>query len=144
MVEIVSKCRAALNGYQKGRCFYCGVGISIDTGDPDVADVDHFVPFSLQAYFGELDLDGLWNLVLACVRCNRRKRHSLAPKQFLTRVDARNEWLLASHRPLRPTLICITGSSPTARRRFLQAVYQEAEEHTRRIWEPQNVGPDFI
>lgn len=40
----ISSCRDSLNGYQKGRCFYCYAPISLETGDENLADVDHFIP----------------------------------------------------------------------------------------------------
>ena len=36
-------CRDALNGYQKGRCFYCFRDIALQ-GDDFNADIDHFFP----------------------------------------------------------------------------------------------------
>lgn len=29
----ITSCRDSLNGYQKGRCFYCFAPISVETGD---------------------------------------------------------------------------------------------------------------
>jgi hypothetical protein len=40
---VITSCRWALNGYQKGRCFYCARIISISPGDIDLAEVDHFL-----------------------------------------------------------------------------------------------------
>lgn len=39
----VTSARAALNGYQKGHCFYCFAPITTDGGE-EGADVDHFFP----------------------------------------------------------------------------------------------------
>lgn len=39
---VVTSSRSALNGYQKGRCFYCFDRISVLNGDAQLADVDHF------------------------------------------------------------------------------------------------------
>src|SRR4051812_43477162 len=64
--------RPALNGYQKGRCFYCNAGISLPA-----ADVDHFLPWILKDRGAMPDADGVWNLVLACKRCNRGRREVL-------------------------------------------------------------------
>ena len=44
---VVTSARSALNGYQKGHCFYCFAPISTDGGN-DGADVDHFFPCSLE------------------------------------------------------------------------------------------------
>jgi HNH endonuclease len=58
-------CRDALNGYQKGKCFYCFCDIRVHA-----ADVDHFLPHTLKQLDSGLHLDGVWNLVLACCECN--------------------------------------------------------------------------
>src|SRR4051812_11001999 len=67
----VTVCRDALNGYQKGKCFYCFADIAIESGSAELADVDHFMPRVLQLHLQKLFLDGVWNLVLACRSCNR-------------------------------------------------------------------------
>ena len=43
----ITRCRDALNGYQKGKCFYCFDNISLDSKSSDIADVDHFFPHTL-------------------------------------------------------------------------------------------------
>lgn len=65
----ITSSRDALNGYQKGKCFYCFRDISIQSGDLNLADVDHFIPHTLGTEF-EDNLNGVWNLVLACQSCN--------------------------------------------------------------------------
>jgi len=67
----VTSAKYALNGYQKGKCFYCFDDISIESGTDNLCDVDHFFPHVLQRYFPNVNLDGVWNLVLACQDCNR-------------------------------------------------------------------------
>jgi hypothetical protein len=96
-------CRDALNGYQKGKCFYCFGDIKITT-----ADVDHFLPHTLKQLNLRLHLDGVWNLVLACRDCNRGidgKSSRVPEKRLLERLDVRNEFLIGSHHPLRETLL---------------------------------------
>jgi len=46
----ITSCRDALNGYQKGKCFYCFTNISIEEDSSDLADVDHFFPHVLNIY----------------------------------------------------------------------------------------------
>jgi len=41
----VTSCRDALNGYQKGKCFYSFADISIEPRSENLADVDHFFSF---------------------------------------------------------------------------------------------------
>lgn len=67
----VTSARPALNGYQKGRCFYCFREISILYGSENLADVDHFFPHMLKQCDSRKPIDGVANLVLACQECNR-------------------------------------------------------------------------
>jgi hypothetical protein len=67
----VTSARSALNGYQKGRCFYCFDGIRITESDAGLADVDHFFPHVLGPELPAVPINGVWNLVLACADCNR-------------------------------------------------------------------------
>ena len=67
----ITEARLALNGYQKGHCFYCYQTILVVPNSPAPADVDHVFPYSLMSWGLPIDLDQVWNLVLACSRCNR-------------------------------------------------------------------------
>jgi CRISPR/Cas system Type II protein with McrA/HNH and RuvC-like nuclease domain len=40
----VTSARDALNGYQKGKCFYCFDDISVESFSEDLGDIDHFFP----------------------------------------------------------------------------------------------------
>jgi len=125
----VTSCRDALNGYQKGACFYCFRRIAIVEGDPDLADVDHFFPHVLKAFDVAEPIDGVWNLVLACYDCNRGvggKFDAIPQLRLLERLNTRNEFLISSHHPLRETLIQQTGSTEKARGMFLQKAYRDA------------------
>ena len=62
----VTAASPSLNGYQKGRCFYCFRDISLDNNHPDFADVDHFFPHDLRKCAAEKPINGVANLVLAC------------------------------------------------------------------------------
>jgi len=99
----VTGSRGALNGYQKGKCFYCFRDICIDSNHAS-PDVDHFFPHVLKHYdFGPL-IDGVWNLVLACRECNRGaggKSARVPSLRLLERLWRRNEYLISSHHPLR-------------------------------------------
>lgn len=94
----VTSVRSALNGYQKGKCFYCFN--DIDLHEHQNLDVDHFIPFSLQMCFlDELNLNGVWNLVLACQSCNRGaggKFNKVPHIKYLERLYKRNEFLINS------------------------------------------------
>jgi 5-methylcytosine-specific restriction endonuclease McrA len=114
---LVTSCRDALNGYQQGKCFYCSAQISVIEKDT-LADVDHFFPHTLRrTELGEA-VNGVWNLVLACSSCTRGaggKFDRVPGEGLLARLHARNEFLIASHHPLRETLILQTGATELAR-----------------------------
>lgn len=58
----VTSCRKALNGYQKGKCFYCFDDICIGEEALNLADVDHFFPHSLSTHGIAHPINGVWNL----------------------------------------------------------------------------------
>jgi 5-methylcytosine-specific restriction endonuclease McrA len=122
----LTSARDALNGYQKGRCFYCYRPISIVAGSVDLADVDHFIPHTLQAHRVTHGLDQVWNLVLACSTCNRGpkgKFDAIPGMEYLDRLFKRNEYLITSHHPLRETLMNQTGVTTEQRHAFFQSTY---------------------
>jgi hypothetical protein len=125
----LTSARDALNGYQKGRCFYCYRPIGITSGAVDLADVDHFIPHVLQR-LGFVDgLDQVWNLVLACSECNRGvkgKFDAVPSMTYLDRLFTRNEYLISSHHPLRETPMNQTGVTTEQRHAYFQSVYDVA------------------
>lgn len=140
----ITSCRAALNGYQKGKCFYCSRPISVLPGDVELADVDHFFPHALtRLHESFLALvDGVWNLVLACTECNRGQEGKSArvpTLNLLERLHARNEYLISSHHPLRETIIVQTGASESVRRGFLQTRYTMARALIIHTWQPRDL-----
>jgi hypothetical protein len=140
--KAVTGSRDALNGYQKGRCFYCRRAI-----EATKADVDHFLPRTLLPHGVAPNIDGIWNLVLACEDCNRGPKGKFArvPElRFLDRLHARNEFLITSHHPLRETLIRQTGTSEQARVGFLQAAWTQARNLLLHTWHPEaEEAPDL-
>lgn len=141
--QSVSSARDALNGYQKGHCFYCFGAIDL-TGD-NPPDVDHFFPHVLK--FGPLgdQVDGVWNLTLACRSCNRGtggKFARIPSLGLLGRLHQRNEYLIMSHHPLRETLIGQTGKTVEARTSFLSHAHDEACRTLVHTWQPEPQGPD--
>jgi 5-methylcytosine-specific restriction endonuclease McrA len=134
----VTGCREALSGYQKGACFYCGSAISLDQRGAAGVHVDHFMPHALGTRgTGRFNLNGVWNLVLACPRCNLDKSARVPALPFLERLHARNEYLIASHHPLRETLMLQTGLSEADRRRYLQHAHAQATIHLVHQWQPE-------
>ncbi len=135
----VTSSRDVLNGYQKGRCFYCSSRISVEAEDNEACDVDHFFPHILAGLQppGNVSLDGVWNLVLSCRECNRGKDGKFARVpdiNYLERLDQRNNYLIQSHHPLRETLLTQTGRSEDDRRSFLQRMDTFAIQHLVMRW----------
>lgn len=134
----VTSSRSALNGYQKGHCFYCHRELHL-TGEHKNVDVDHFFPHRLkQANLG-CNLDGVWNLVLACPSCNRGpngKFDRIPSLDLLERLYHRNEYLIGSHHPLRETLMQQTGSDPAMRADFFNRIYRKVQLSPQTAWRP--------
>jgi hypothetical protein len=127
----VTSSRDALDGYQKGKCFYCFREISIEPTSPRLADVDHFLPHILFVG-GDVgaNLNGVWNLVLACRECNRGEKGKsarLPKRKYLERLHRRNNYLIESHHPLRDTLMSQRGATEAKRQAFLQQRYSAAK-----------------
>ena len=142
----VTSCRDALNGYQKGKCFYCFADISIESGSDDLGDVDHFFPRKLIYYNIAHPIDGVWNLVLACPSCNRGtggKFDLLPEERFLKRLHTRNDFFITSHHPLRETLIQQTGTTTKKRIKFLNDNYRAASTGAliNSSWQPEYEHP---
>lgn len=134
----ITSCRKSLNGYQKGKCFYCFSDISIIEGASNLGDVDHFFPHTL-TYNDFQNINGVWNLVLACKNCNRGQLGKFAwiPKfRFLERLHKRNEYLIGSHHPLRETLMAQTGKNEQIRGAFLNKYYNDAKGVLIHDWGP--------
>lgn len=130
----ISGVRQSLNGYQRGRCFYCAAPLlALDS------DVDHFIPHRLKPHMPGINLDGVWNLVLACCRCNRGvagKSDRVPALKYLERLHTRSEWLIESHHPLRETLLLQTGTNSRSRRTYLQQRWNEARSLLIHTWAP--------
>lgn len=143
----VTPARNALNGYQKGHCFYCFKDISVIyvPNTETSSDVDHFSPHTLKRCDQTKPLDGVANLVLACTDCNRGtngKFEKLPSVNLLDRLFTRNEYLITSHHPLRETLIAQTGATTERRQAFLQDTYNCASAYFgfSSRWEPKPQG----
>jgi hypothetical protein len=141
--KAVTSSRSALNGYQKGKCFYCGADI-MQLDDSSDTDVDHFFPHMLkQAGFGR-SVDGIWNLVLSCHVCNRGPDGKFArvpTVRLLERLFTRNEYLISSHHPLRETLMQQTGVQLSNRKAFLSNFHVRSVAALLHTWEPPQRKP---
>ncbi|UUV26032.1 MULTISPECIES: HNH endonuclease domain-containing protein [Lysinibacillus] len=138
----LTSARKPLNGYQKGKCFYCYKPISIESNQLNTCDIDHFVPLSTQFNSThDLDLNCVWNLVLSCQDCNRGEANGkfarLPEDPLLQRLYKRNEYLIESNHPLKETIIMRTGKNPQQRADFLKLMYRLAETISRAKWKPK-------
>jgi len=141
----VTSAKDALNGYQKGKCFYCFDDITVNGGDELACDVDHFFPHILKQAIKNVNLDGVWNLVLACPRCNRGGggKFALVPAtKYLARLHKRNEFLISSHHPLRETLMNHMGANEQSRVFFLKEIDRMAINLLIHRWETVQVGQE--
>lgn len=69
--------------FENDKCFYCGKVLK-----PDDIDVDHFIPWSF------VKDDNIWNLVLSCKSCNRKKSDKLPSDYFVRKIFERNNYLI--------------------------------------------------
>lgn len=67
--------------FEENNCFYCGNKLKRSI------HVDHFIPWSF------VKNDKLWNFVLACPDCNRKKNNKIAPEKYLLLIIERNKKL---------------------------------------------------
>ncbi len=122
----VSKARPALSGFQHGRCFYCNTPLD---QVPVVPHVDHVFPYWLmqRPQWSGPDLNGVWNLVVACAACNLTKSGSQPSEDAIRRLVTRNEAIITSPHPIKKSLeLAITtaggGTTPRSRLAFIKAV----------------------
>jgi len=128
----VTNARHAINGYQRGKCFYCNREIHLEDWIllEQRGEVDHFFPHVLwrNGHIG-VDLDHAWNLVLACNKCNGggEKRDLCPHLSYVEDLYQRNEYYVRSHHPLRESIILRSGKTSSARIAFLQSCYETAK-----------------
>ncbi len=119
----ISKLRPVLNGYQRGKCFYCGEELDTTT------DVDHVIPRVAIKH------DEIWNLVLSHSECNKWKLHHLPPKPFVVKLIQRNEIVLQSDLPLKEQLKKVLGNTPEQRKEKVWSQYKIGVDRKLTIWE---------
>ncbi|TWD92189.1 HNH endonuclease [Neobacillus bataviensis] len=82
--DSLAKYLEILSMYDKQNCFYCGKSIKKEKRS---THVDHFIPWSF------IQNDNLWNLVIACQKCNTQKSDKIAEDKFLNHLLVRNQEL---------------------------------------------------
>ena len=143
----VTPSRDALNGYQKGKCFFCFDYISVLSNSPNLGHVDHFFPHTLKDKPFDGYVDGVWNLVLACRSCNNGangKFAKLPTDNLLARLYKRNEFFCSSHHPLNETVRNQIGVSPNDRLSKLKHYSKQALEILTHTWEPQEIRGEEV
>src|SRR5690606_7929409 len=130
--------RDALNGYQKGKCFYSYQDIFVTNDSMRICAVDHFLPhLNKKAHAeSETNINGVWNLVLTDPKVNLDKSARVPHRQYLERLYNRNEFYIESKHPLAETIINQTGNTKEKRRMFLQSQYNLALSYSIHEWEP--------
>ena len=134
----ITSARASLIGYQKGTCFYSYQDISIHSGQTNLCAVDHFFPHIHKLDFMQrgVNINGVWNLVLADKYVNLHKSARIPEIKYLERLYKRNEFYIASKHPLGETIVNQTGNTPLKRRQFLQSQYDLARSLAIQKWKP--------
>lgn len=134
----VSNARDALSGYQKGKCFYCRNDYSLIKNSPNICHVDHFLPHIDKLYHTPANINGVWNLVLACNTCNgaSEKGVKVPTDTYLNRLHNRNEHYITSKHPLAETIVNQTGNTKDDRISFLKKHYQIALDNRIVTWQP--------
>jgi CRISPR/Cas system Type II protein with McrA/HNH and RuvC-like nuclease domain len=112
-----------LEGYQRGRCFYCNEPLH----DEQIA-VDHVIPYQALMH------NQFWNLVLANTFCNENKSDNIVPLHYVENLIARNEFFISSAHPLKDTLIRELGLTQQQRRQKVMNEYSYAKGKIVRIW----------
>jgi 5-methylcytosine-specific restriction endonuclease McrA len=152
--ENITSAKPALNGYQEGKCFYCNEEIILDAKRKEVGacEVDHFFAwdFYKRTFYGDIEtslgkeVDRIWNLVLACERCNRQKSSNLPNKDqnskfpnYLKKLHDKNNALIRSPLPLKESIMQDTGLTETDRVSFLDRTYNKLFSIKPYPWEPK-------
>lgn len=133
----ITSVRDALNGYQKGKCFYSFQDISIVSGSSQLCAVDHFLPHLNKQAHLPANINGVWNLVLADSGVNSSKSARVPEERYLKRLYQRNEFFIESKHPLAETIVNQTGATSEKRRLFLQRHYQLALDYSIHRWKPE-------
>jgi hypothetical protein len=135
----ITSVRDALNGYQKGKCFYSGLDLNIQKNHPEVCEVDHFFPHinKLEHAKSGANINGVWNLVLSDPKINLEKLTKIPNKDFVFKLYLRNEYYIESKHPLAETIVNQTGNSAIKRQKFIQKQFDIAQQNSIQIWNPK-------
>ena len=152
----ITSAKSALNGYQEGKCFYCNNEIILEAKrkEKGACEVDHFFAwdFYKKTFYGDIEtslgkeVDRIWNLVLACEKCNRQKSSKMPNKDqnlkapnYLRKLHDKNNALIKSPLPLKESIMQDTGITERDRASFLDKVYNELFSIKPYSWKPELV-----
>lgn len=128
--------RDAANLYQLGTCFYCGQDMSVGP-DGELGCLDYFFPLKLEKILKvNLDLNGIWNQVLACECCHhgpQGKHNSVPELKYLELLHERNEFLIPELKT--PRRLLTTGETELARRTYLEGMHDLARHYLHSEWQ---------
>ena len=134
--------------YQHGLCFYCLKPLDLAQINPkahNFPDVEHVVPYDYrnEAIFKSgVNINGVWNLVIACRECNRGRKgkfNSLPTSRFYNKLLHRNIYFTEEHRhSLKYSVLQSMTAKSTSE---LKTQHQKVERYFRKLntWEPPEV-----
>ncbi len=100
-------------------CFYCRQSLA-----GRKIHVDHLLPFD---YVSENEM---WNLVVACQKCNCEKSSSLPRPEYVARLIRRNEWYGKKIKKLDDSTQTLTNGNQD-----IESHYDNAKKYGHMIWE---------
>lgn len=74
--------------FEECNCFYCGKRLQRSI------HVDHFIPWSF------VKDDKIWNFVLSCPKCNKKKNNRVPVRDYLIKIENRNKIIQKSNNVL--------------------------------------------
>ena len=120
----------------------------VDTyGKCNFGHVDHFFPHTLKGKPFGGNVDGVWNLVLACQPCNNGpngKFAKLPTTILLERLYKRNEFFCSSHHPLNETVRNQIGQHREDRISTLNHYYSQAKDILIHTWKPEIIKGEDV
>ncbi len=121
----ITRVSSSIEGYQQGRCFYCGEKLY------DIA-VDYVIPYQAILH------NQIWNLVLAHKFCNEDKSDNMPPIHFVENLIKRNEYFILSDHPIKNTIIKQLGNTKEERITNTMKEYKYAKNKIVRVWGGNN------
>lgn len=136
-----------LSPYQHGKCFYCNrkLDSNVNKQADNFPDVDHFIPHVYLKSNTNINPDGVWNLVIACKKCNRGqggKFESPPSKDYQTKLITRNVLYTQEHRHSLKNSIkySLNAETPDDVEKKMKVIFNNF--HTIEGWKPLIIYPN--